>query len=571
MAIVSSPSVQKLLADPARRRVAEAALIVLLALTLNLAGNGRTSLWDRDEPRYAGCTREMKARGDWLRPTFNGEPRYHKPVLIYWLMRAGYAVGGDNEFGARLVSAVAGASTCLLVLVMGRRLVGDRAGFLAALMLTTAPIMVVESKLATTDATLALFLVGSQFALWELSRRESRAWAAAFWVLLALATLTKGPVGPALIACAGAVSWWWGGPTSVWKRLHWKWGVPLFLLVAAPWYVAIGVISHGDFYRFAVGKQIAERVTTGMEQHGGFPGYYVVTSLAMFHPWSALVPAAALAAWARRRVDPRFGFLLGWVVGPLVLLECVKTKMVHYYLPAYPAAALLGAWLVCEIEAEGVNVRRWPLGRAAVGLLGGVGIGIATTLVAAGFVLPAGLRVPCLVTACVVTAGTLWGLLRLQHAATSRAVGGLAATWALVMLCVGGWLLPAAEPYRLTRIVGEKLARVSEAKHLEPVLLSFQEPTVVFTMGRSATLIRTWDTFYEMLDRHGELVTVLIPIEEAEFRKRSDHIELEEFETIQGFNMNKAEVQALKLARIRRKPGTGLAAQTTAVEKFRIQ
>ena len=71
----------------------------LLALTLNLAGNARISLWDRDEPRYAGATREMRASGDWLRPTFNAEPRYHKPVLIYWLMMAGTALGGTTRSG----------------------------------------------------------------------------------------------------------------------------------------------------------------------------------------------------------------------------------------------------------------------------------------------------------------------------------------------------------------------------------------------------------------------------------------------------------------------------------------
>ncbi len=84
---------------PSRRsRLLEPALIALLALTLNLAGNGRVSLWDRDEPRYAQCVREMRARGDWINPSFNAEPRYHKPILIYWLMRAGFALGGDNPF-----------------------------------------------------------------------------------------------------------------------------------------------------------------------------------------------------------------------------------------------------------------------------------------------------------------------------------------------------------------------------------------------------------------------------------------------------------------------------------------
>ena len=113
--------------------VARAVGIVLLSLVLNLAGNGRTGLWDRDEPRYAVCVREMRARGDWIFPTFNGEPRYHKPILIYWLMGLGTALGGDNPFGVRLVSAVAGAATVLGVWWLGRRMFGPRGGRLAAL------------------------------------------------------------------------------------------------------------------------------------------------------------------------------------------------------------------------------------------------------------------------------------------------------------------------------------------------------------------------------------------------------------------------------------------------------
>ena len=75
----------------------------------------------------------MRASGDWVHPTFNAEPRYHKPVLIYWLMLAGTAVGGDNPFGARLVSSLAGTGTVLLVWAWGRRMLGDRAGRLSAL------------------------------------------------------------------------------------------------------------------------------------------------------------------------------------------------------------------------------------------------------------------------------------------------------------------------------------------------------------------------------------------------------------------------------------------------------
>src|SRR5262249_52782708 len=158
-----------ILADPGRNPVAVCAAseplgsrwlgglsVWILALALNLAGNGRISLWDRDEPRFAACAREMRQSGDWVHPTFNGGPRYHKPILIYWLMAASNALAGDNPFGARLASSAAGALTCLLVWAWGRRLLGPKGGWLAALILASTPLMVVESKQATTDATLTL-------------------------------------------------------------------------------------------------------------------------------------------------------------------------------------------------------------------------------------------------------------------------------------------------------------------------------------------------------------------------------------------------------------------------------
>ena len=47
---------------PRRARSAwiEPIALVLLSLAINLAGNARTGLWDRDEPRYAVAVREMR-------------------------------------------------------------------------------------------------------------------------------------------------------------------------------------------------------------------------------------------------------------------------------------------------------------------------------------------------------------------------------------------------------------------------------------------------------------------------------------------------------------------------------
>ena len=104
-----------------------------------------------------------------------------------------------------------------------------------------------------------------------------------------------------------------------------------------------------------------------MEAHGGFPGYYPVVSALVFYPWSALLPAAIAGAWARRKADPKLGYLLGWIVGPLILLECFRTKLIHYYLPAFPSCALLVAWLILSLAAEGVNIRDASAGPAVHG------------------------------------------------------------------------------------------------------------------------------------------------------------------------------------------------------------
>jgi len=83
-------------------------LIVGLAAVLFLSGLGSVGLTDRDEGRNAEAGREMLESGDWVTPTFNYEPRFIKPALLYWLMSVSYRIFDANEFAARLPSAAFG-------------------------------------------------------------------------------------------------------------------------------------------------------------------------------------------------------------------------------------------------------------------------------------------------------------------------------------------------------------------------------------------------------------------------------------------------------------------------------
>ncbi len=533
-----------------RRRWVEAALIVLLSLSVNLIGNARTNLWDRDEPRYAGCTREMRDHGEWIRTTFNGEPFYHKPILMYWVMRLSTSALGDNPFALRLPSALAGCLTCLLVWWWGGRVLGEKVGLWAAVMLASAPIVIVESKLATTDSLLALFVVICQVALWELGQSPSWRWALAFWASMGLGILTKGPMAPALVVAAAPFMGLFGGGWSCWKRLHWFSGILLCLAIAAPWFVAINILSDGEFYRVMIGDQVLRRASMGMEDHGGFPGYYLVTTLATFYPWSALIPASVFLAWINRRSDRTLGFLLGWAFGPLVLLECARTKLLHYYLPSYPACALLAAWLAVGLSNQSLAwPRRW-VARLTIGGLRWVGLVWIAALLACAYLLPVHLKLAAVVAAICLAVGWILGQVawsRGQWLPSLRAFAGGSLGMCLVVF---GWLLPAAQPDILTVRAGHELRSLTEKTGAQPVLAGFKPPGMVYLVGRSMPVLEDREDWLGLARDKGAIAATLLPLE-AERLRSNPNLSVETLSTLHGFDVEKFRDVRVQLSLIR--------------------
>src|SRR3954470_24673400 len=62
---------------------------------------GAAPLFDVDEGALSQATLEMFERGDFLSTYLNGEPRYDKPILVYWLQAAAVALlaPGDGFVG----------------------------------------------------------------------------------------------------------------------------------------------------------------------------------------------------------------------------------------------------------------------------------------------------------------------------------------------------------------------------------------------------------------------------------------------------------------------------------------
>jgi len=178
-----------------------------------LALAGRTTLWDRDEPRFAQATVEMIASGDYLVPTFNGRLRPDKPILAYWSMALPMRLLGPSAVAARLGSAAAMAIAALFTFAAARRLLPGGAGTWAMAALAATPLAVAEGQAATADALLLAAVTGAVacFAT-ALTGDGRRAWPwLGLGVALGLAQLAKGPVGLAVpglgIATTLAILW----------------------------------------------------------------------------------------------------------------------------------------------------------------------------------------------------------------------------------------------------------------------------------------------------------------------------------------------------------------------------
>jgi hypothetical protein len=156
--------------------------------------------------------------------------------------------------------------------------------------------------------------------------------------------------------------------------------------------------------------------------------------------------------------------------------------------------------------------------------------------------------------------GTLAGILSLHRGATRHAAFGLVATWGLFMLVLSAWLLPAAEPFRTSRRVGEGLAALVRRTGLEPALLNYQEPGLIYAMGRPIAAVGQFGGFSRMMERKEALLTVLTSDELEGYRRKFD-VEIDPVEDYQVFSLTKGRRAMLHLAIIRRGEPASLARQ----------
>lgn len=347
------------------------AFLVLLGGALRLAGLGAEPLW-LDEAftwRWAHLP--------WAELFGPAAATETNPPPWFALERLVLLTLGDGQAALRLPAALLGMAAVPLGFLIGRRLAGERAGLLAALLLAVDPLLVAYSQEARGYA---LLVAGTLLALWavlvlfappDASRDGASAdrpagplLPLAAYALGATAILwahNTGPLVLLLLNLAAFVQWLAGRSATRRSMLLW---LAANLLVALPWLV---------FWLPVLLAQARDAANVAWIRQPSLPGALAAT-LRLFGlhqlplgPVAAALaglPAAGLAAWAALRLG-RTGLAALAVAAGLPLLLYLSGLLLR---PVWIERALLPA-LAAGLVLAAAGLARLPAGRMAAMLL----------------------------------------------------------------------------------------------------------------------------------------------------------------------------------------------------------
>lgn len=475
-------------------------LAALVALIAGLPSLLLLPPLDRDESRYAQATSQMLESGDYVDIRFQDEPRWKKPVGIYWMQAAAVALTSQVEnrdiAPYRIPSLLGAMLAAWAVAWAGSAMFGARAGFLGGAMLGATFLLSSEAGIAKTDAMLcgAVTLAMAGLARLYMASRVAplvkgdptqRPWKLMFWIGMGLAILVKGPIGLLVIVPCLLVLCLWDRKWAWLKRLGWGWGLPLLVLIVGPWAIAITIATDGGFWREAIGGDLVPKIAGSHESHSGFPGMYVALAPLLLFPATLLLPAALSTAWSRR-AEPAIRFLICWLVPCWLIFEIAPTKLWHYTLPTFGAIALL---MAAALSRPIGKVSRWA--GAGLAVFAAILISGITVYGLTAFGTSTAQTWATITVVCAVMAALIGGFLLLNRAAVTGML--IALVFGVVAHASLAGTIRQLRPLSIAPRLEVMLERngLSPRQGLTPgpvAITTFHEPSFVFVSGRTTQL-----------------------------------------------------------------------------------
>ncbi|MFY9493159.1 MAG: glycosyltransferase family 39 protein [Minisyncoccia bacterium] len=344
--------------------------LILIASLFYLVNLGERPLEDYDEATYASVLRSSFERNDFLSFEYFGNNWFEKPPLYFWLAAASVKVFGFNEFALRFPSALLGIVSALLAYLIVLTLTQDRpAALLAGLILTLIPFFTAATRNMRMDTPVTACLLAALY-FYLVGAGKSK-YLAGIGVSIGLGILFKSIIG----LLAVPIILIWSLATQQWhwlkNKFFWLGGLAGFL-IASPWHIYESTKFGRAFWQDYLGYHILERFNENILGSKITVGYYLYSLWKLAQPILPLILICTIILPVfyknRKRIGVRPKHLaaaLASVVFIFTLFSFSQTKLVTYYTPLYPFAAIAGGLAYFGIRKI-TNRRHWLIHAAVV-------------------------------------------------------------------------------------------------------------------------------------------------------------------------------------------------------------
>jgi 4-amino-4-deoxy-L-arabinose transferase-like glycosyltransferase len=334
------------------------------------------ALLDDVDAAHAQAAQHFAESGDWVTAKINGIRYIEKPPLPWWLVAVVYRVAGENAFSTHLPNALAMLGLTWLAWNWARRAYGARAGLYAGLGVLTSIGPFLFTRFIIPEAILSFFLLIALYCLLTGLEFNRPARFYVTWAVVALAVLTKGLIATVFFAGAAIPYLLLTGQWRRWRSMKPISGALLFLAIAAPWHVLVGIANpdqghavgnhptignvHGFWWFYFINEHVLRFFGQRYpHDYNKLPfAFYWLQHLIWLFPWSLFLPALLAVAWKTRGqwlkhisgFRARSTLLLSLFAAFTLVFFSISTNLEYYTFPAWTPVFMLIAGTLAGIE-----------------------------------------------------------------------------------------------------------------------------------------------------------------------------------------------------------------------------
>lgn len=354
--------------------------IALLSVLVLVPFLGETIFYSKGEPREAIVAYTMLESGNWILPMNYGVEIAYKPPFLYWTIAVISSIlGGVSEFSARMPSALAFLAMQLVFFSFVAKRKNVKTAFLTSILLLSS-FEVHRAAVACRLDMLQVSLIVISLCLlfrWDEKNCKGVPWLAV--LLMACATLTKGPVGsifPCL--CIGIYQLLRG--RSFGKAFFSLLGIGLLSLIPLGIWFWAAYQQGGEPFVNLMLEENTGRFFRKMsyESHENPLWYNFLTLIWGWIPWTLVLLVSLFGlkwkemhvlpegdsvgerlkkVWDKFRSQSPLQLFIWVVILTIFIFYCIpKSKRSVYLLPIYPFMGVLFAEYLLALVQRGAKV-----------------------------------------------------------------------------------------------------------------------------------------------------------------------------------------------------------------------